>query len=112
MKKLWVILLAILSLSSSAQEFKDKIITLKNDTIRCRITLVNSDNIFYDIVLKNYIENEYISIQKIKTFILDKDSNQKYYLKHLLNKMTQLLLSQKQHLELPKIQLRDKIERT
>ena len=81
MKKLIFILFIFLLKCTLAfsQDFNDKIITLAGDTIRCQITLVNNNNIFYNIQVKRNIKNEYISLQKVKNYILDKDSKPEIY---------------------------------
>jgi len=74
MKKTVLILLTNLWLLSNAQNFKDKIITLKDDTINCKITLVDNNSVFYDVEIKNIIRNKSIFLVQIKSFIIDKDS--------------------------------------
>jgi hypothetical protein len=45
---IFVLLLSLLiSLNLKGQEFTDKIFKLDGDTIHCKITLVNDQNIFY-----------------------------------------------------------------
>jgi hypothetical protein len=68
MKKTFQILfLVFLSLSGVAQQLKDKIITLKGDTIKCQITLVNENYVFYN--TKHYT-GKYLVISKVKKYLL------------------------------------------
>lgn len=74
MKRVLIFLLVIKSSLLFAQNYNDKIITLKGDTIRCEITLVNSENIFYSMVFKRDIQNENMPLTQIKNWIIDKNS--------------------------------------
>jgi hypothetical protein len=78
MKKrgLFLLLTAIVfSISLSAQDFKDLIITNDSDTIRCKITLVNNYNIFYTWnPKKKKIESTFISRKDVAEFV-SKDSS-------------------------------------
>ena len=49
---LFILLIFLLSKATSAQIYIDTIFTMKLDTIVCRITLINDNNIFYTIPLK------------------------------------------------------------
>jgi hypothetical protein len=53
-----------------AQEYRDKIIKLNNDTIVCKITLINQGNVFYN-SKKGGQNSMYISREEINRIILD-----------------------------------------
>ncbi len=74
MKRVLIFLLVMKFSLLFAQNYNDKIITLKGDTIHCEITLVNSENIFYTMVFKKDIRNEYMPLTQIKNWIIDKNS--------------------------------------
>ena len=61
------------ALSSIAQEYKDLIITKSSDSIKCKITLVNDQNIFYNHKPKKTEINSFISIADIKTYTKGSD---------------------------------------
>jgi len=68
------ILVSIFILKTSvifSQNFNDKIIATTGDTIRCQITLVNNNNIFYDLKVKRSITHEIISLHQVKTYFID-----------------------------------------
>lgn len=61
--KIYLILLIILAFVShvNAQSFEDWIITKQNDTIECKITLINDYSIFYDYKKRRSTKSTYIS---------------------------------------------------
>jgi len=64
-----------MTIGAQAQEFKDKIITIKNDTITCQITMINDDNIFFNIINRgNNHTSKYLSLVEIKSYYATKDS--------------------------------------
>ncbi len=69
-----ILLLTLVSSSTFAQNFNDKIITIKNDTINCNITFINDKNIFYDTQDKKSARSDYIPLLNVKSYNLDKDS--------------------------------------
>lgn len=74
MKKTIVFLLITISITTYGQDFKDKIITLENDTINCNITLINNNNIFFEYKEIKTVVSKYISLTLVKSYLLDKNS--------------------------------------
>jgi hypothetical protein len=63
--------LLFISIKCSAQDFKDLLIKQNGDTIRCKVTFANENNIFYDFLKKkNRLEHAMISQSEIKSIIL------------------------------------------
>jgi hypothetical protein len=75
LKKIISILLILKSSLIFSQNFNDKIITWKGDTIKCEITLINDYDFFYDKLINQKIKKDCISTLKVKNYILDKASN-------------------------------------
>ncbi len=74
MKKALLIILLLKSSLIISQDFNDRIVTLSNDTILCQITFVNGNNIFYDVKIKKAIDHKFLALEKVKTYVLSKDS--------------------------------------
>lgn len=73
MKKL-ILLLSIcvlLNVYAKAQEYNDLIVKKNNDTIKCKITLVNNINIFYLHKPKKIELNKYFPLRQAKLYIRD-----------------------------------------
>ena len=71
MKTLLIILLLLPLLSSS----QDLIVTNSGDSIKCKITLVNDQNIFYTYRKKNQDMSTYISLNSVSAYINDEKEN-------------------------------------
>lgn len=66
---LMLLICSIYSFEIFGQDFNDLIITKQHDTIKCKITLVNDQNIFYDYkAKKNKIKSEFISLEHVSSF--------------------------------------------
>ena len=74
MKKLIIIIILIKCSLAFSQEFNDKLITTTGDTIRCQVTSVNNDNVFYAVKIKNDFSIESLSIVYVKKLIIDKEN--------------------------------------
>jgi hypothetical protein len=79
LKKLIIIFFILKCSFIFSQNINDRIVTWNGDTIKCQITLINDFDIFYDLKVKNKIKNESISVLKVRTYILDKNSKPEIY---------------------------------
>lgn len=82
MKRVLIFMLVMKFSLLFAQNYNDKIITLKGDTIQCHITSVAKRNIYFDIKTSNKYQNKFMSLFQIKNWIIDNDNNSQL----LLNK--------------------------
>ena len=109
MKKLIIIIFLLKCTLAFSQDFNDKLITTTGDTIRCQVTSVNNDNVFYYIIVKNKINNGGISLMYVKKIIIDKSNNPLILLKGkrdtiiTLGKQDSLLASKKLIVERTKL---------
>ncbi|MBI2271403.1 MAG: hypothetical protein HYU69_13750 [Bacteroidetes bacterium] len=72
-----------------SQELRDKLIKLSGDTIVCRITLINDNNIFFDYnYKKGKIRNEYLSTRELKGYILDTNNKAEILARGILKDTT------------------------
>lgn len=71
MRKITLFIALITSLSLFSQEYNDLIITNSNDTINCKITLVNEYNIFYNYLKKKNENSTMISLGNVLTYSSD-----------------------------------------
>lgn len=55
-----------------SQNFKDTIVTKTGDTIKCKITFINDNNIYFDISGNNNLNHEFFSLLKVKKYIITK----------------------------------------
>ena len=62
------IIILIVSSNLFGQSLNDLIVTKNQDSIRCKITLVNDDNIFYQYKKKRNIKTDYISRELVLDF--------------------------------------------
>jgi len=81
LKKVLIVIFILKSSLTFTQNFNDRIVTLTGDTIRCQITLVNSNNIFYNLKIKKSVQNENISLLQVKDWIIDKNNKPEILLK-------------------------------
>ena len=72
--KILIIFILTYSLGFS-QSFNDKIITVTGDTISGHIILVNNDNVFYNVNIKNNIDYKSLSLSSVRHIILDKGNH-------------------------------------
>ncbi|MDQ3022688.1 MAG: SHOCT domain-containing protein [Bacteroidota bacterium] len=70
MKKLLLLTLTFLSISAKAQELKDLIVTIKGDSIKCKITKVEKNWIYYDYIARVSVKNKYICVDDIKYYVM------------------------------------------
>jgi len=57
---------------SMCQSNNDYIVTISNDSIPCRITWVNENNIFFDVTgYRNRQESDYILLNKVRRYFKD-----------------------------------------
>ncbi len=74
MKKLFIIFFILKTSLIFSQNFNDKIITVKGDTIRCKVTLVNNGNILFDRKIKDNLEHKSLLLSYVKHIIIDKNN--------------------------------------
>jgi len=75
MRKIIIIIFILNSSLGFSQTFNDKIITFTGDTISGRIMLVNNDNVFYYINIKNNIDYKSLSLSSVRHIILGKGNH-------------------------------------
>lgn len=68
MKKYLLLGLLFIGFNANGQELKDLIVTNNGDSIKCTITLINDQNIFYDHIVKKRVENAFISLSNVKDY--------------------------------------------
>lgn len=65
---IFILLLIITGNLMIGQELPDQIITKSGDTLNCKITLVNDQNIFYDFKKKKTKKHSYISLKEVVSY--------------------------------------------
>ncbi|NPD84465.1 hypothetical protein HNS38_06835 [Lentimicrobium sp. L6] len=68
-KYLLILFTLVLTINMRAQTFDDLIITKEQDTIQCKITLINDYSIFYDYKKKKNTKSTYISKAEVEEYL-------------------------------------------
>lgn len=67
-KYLFILLLIVTSNLANAQAYPDKIILKSGDTVLCKISLINDQNIFYNHKIKNTENNDFVALEAINSY--------------------------------------------